>query len=139
MVISWLKKKGKDLLLTERIKMKVFTVIIVVLMALLASRCTYKLENDIAPKNLIPKDSFAMILQDVMVVESYYKMKNPDVRSFYKTLPSAIDTIFKKYTIDSLRYNESMNYYSMQQEELLEIYKTIQDSLILNTAKFEVK
>src|SRR5699024_10490328 len=99
--------------------------------------CTYKLESNIAPTDLIPKDSFTMILHDVMVVEAYYKMHNSDINSFYKTLPSAVDTIFNKYNIDSLRYTKSMDYYTSQQDELLDIYKSIQDSLILNTAKYE--
>lgn len=106
-------------------------------MALLVTRCTYKLESSVAPNNLIPKDTFTMVLHDVMIVESYYKMKNPDINSFYKTLPTAIDTIFKKYNIDSLRYNNSMDYYTSRQDLLLEIYTNIQDSLTLNTARFE--
>lgn len=117
--------------------MKLFKGIVFTLIVLFFSSCNYKLEDNIAPQNLIPKDTFTYVLHDIMVVESFYKMHNPDVRSFYKILPSAIDTIFMKYSIDSSRYNVSMNYYSSQQEELLEIYKSIQDSLILNTAKFE--
>ena len=119
------------------IRTKIFTAISIGFMVLLASRCTYKLDQNIRPDNLIPKDTFTMVLHDIMIVESYYRMQDPNVTSFYKTLPPAIDTIFKNYSIDSLRYTESMNYYSSEQDELLEIYKSIQDSLILNTAKFE--
>ncbi len=117
--------------------MKIFTGICVILILLIGSRCTYQLESNIVPDNLIPKDTFTMVLHDVMVVEAYYKMHNSDINSFYKALPSAIDTVFYKYNIDSLRYTQSMDYYTSQQDQLLEIYKSIQDSLILNTAKYE--
>lgn len=137
MGISQLRIKEKDLLLTEMIRMRIFRTISIGLLLLLGSRCTYKLEGATAPKDLIPKDTFTMVLHDIMIVEAYYKMNNPEVRSFYKTLPPAMDSIFNKYNVDSLRYAESMDYYSSEQKELLEIYNSIQDSLILNTAKFE--
>jgi|SRR5690554_1778218 len=125
----------KGSLLIEEIKMKTSKVLFVGLFLLLQTNCSYKLENTEIPDNLIPKDTFTLVLYDVMIVESYYKSQLPNVNSFYKTLPPAIHPIFEKYNIDSLRYVASMNYYTTQQDVLVKIYNQIQDSLTLKAAE----
>lgn len=99
--------------------------------------CSYELEKGEAPKDLIPQDTFTMVLQDVMILESYYKHQRHNVTAYAKELPKAIKPIFKKYNIDSTRYVQSMDYYAAHQEKLIEIYDQIQDSITLNTVEFE--
>ncbi len=91
-----------------------------------------QLEKVEAPDHLIPKDTFTLVLEEVMVIESYFKSQEANVNSFYKSLPAAMHPIFDKYNIDSVRFVASMNYYTTQQEELIKIYNEIQDSLTLN-------
>ena len=116
--------------------MKVAKCLFMGLFLLLHTNCSYELENVEAPDNLIPIDTFTLVLQDVMIVESYYKSQEANVNTFYETLPTAMHPIFEKYNIDSLRYVESMNYYTTQQEVLIKIYNEIQDSLTLNTPDY---
>jgi hypothetical protein len=113
--------------------MKVAKYLFIGLFLSLQTNCSYDLENVEAPKHLVSKDTFTLVLQDVMVVESYYKSQQANVNSFFETLPAAMHPVFDKYNIDSLRYVESMNYYTTQQDVLIEMYNEIQDSLTLNT------
>ena len=99
---------------------------------MIQTNCSYQLEKVEAPDNLIPKDTFTLVLQEVMVVESFYKSQEANVNTFYKTLPAAMHPIFDKYNIDSIRFVSSMDYYTTQQEELIKMYNEIQDSLTLN-------
>ncbi|PKR79916.1 hypothetical protein CW751_12600 [Brumimicrobium salinarum] len=100
---------------------------------ILLSNCSYQLESNQPPSDLIPKDSFKLILTDIMIVESFYKSQHVNVADFSKVLPKAIQPIFEQYNIDSTRYVNSMNYYTTQQEVLKGIYEEIQDSITLNT------
>lgn len=99
--------------------------------------CSYQLDKKEAPENLIPQDTFTMVLQEVMIVESYFKHQQNNVNAYTETLPKAMSPIFKKYNIDSLRYASSMDYYASHQKKLIEIYSQIQDSLILNTVEYD--
>src|SRR5690554_2606383 len=89
-------------------KMKVSKIIFVSLFLFLHTNCSYELEQAEIPDNLILKDTFTMVLHDVMIIESYFKSQQSNVALFYQTLPAAIHPIFEKYKIDSLRYIESM-------------------------------
>lgn len=99
--------------------------------------CSYQLEKKEAPDDLIPQDTFTMVLQEVMIVESYIKHQQNNVNAYSESLPKAILPIFEKYNIDSTRYSNSMDYYSSRQKKLIEIYSQIQDSLTLNTVDYE--
>lgn len=101
---------------------------------MLNTKCSYQLESSAQPENLIPKDTFTMVLQEVMIVESYFKVQQTNPYDFHETLPKALQPIFNKYNIDSTRFTSSMNYYTNQQETLKEIYNTIQDNITLSTA-----
>lgn len=103
---------------------------------LLGNACSYELEKKEAPKDLIPQDTFTMVLQEVMVVESYFKHQQHNVSAYHESLPKAINPIFEKYNVDSARYSSSMDYYAAHQEKLIKIYNQIQDSLVLETADY---
>lgn len=93
--------------------------------------CTHELEIIEKPDRLIPADSMKLILSDLMLVESFVKVQHPNVNDFQRLMQDSGSEIFKNYNIDSTRFSESMEYYSKSQEELIEIYKSIQDSVSL--------
>lgn len=99
--------------------------------------CSYQLDKKGAPDDLIPQDTFTMVLHDVMIVESYYKHQQNNVSLYSEEFPDAIQPIFDKYNVDSARYSNSMDYYAAHQKKLIEIYSQIQDSLTLNTVEYE--
>lgn len=98
--------------------------------------CSYELEKKAAPNDLIPQDTFTMVLQEVMIVESYIKHQQSNVNTYNKLLPKAVVPIFDKYNVDSTRFTNSMNYYATHQKKMIEIYNQIQDSIILETADY---
>ena len=104
---------------------------------LLSVGCTYELEQVDRPTNLIPRDSFTVILKDVMILEAYVKTQKNNVHDFYKILPASVDSIFEVHGVDSSRYISSMEYYSKKQEVLKDIYKDIQDDVILESAELQ--
>lgn len=103
---------------------------------LFISSCSYKLENLEAPIDLIPQDSFTLVLYDIMILEAYFDASNRDQLIDNIELIKATEPIFEKHKIDSARFTSSMDYYSHHQELLSEIYNSIQDSLTLKTISY---
>lgn len=93
--------------------------------------CSYELSEVEPPVDLIERDSFQLILTEIMLLEGYVKTKHSNVADFYLIMQQSAEPIFDKYNIDSSRYSRSMDYYAHHQEELIEMYKSIQDSITL--------
>lgn len=106
-------------------------------LVLALSGCEYQLQLNNKPSDLIPKDTFTYVLHDMMVVEAYYSSQPINVQNFYSKIPSVMDTVFRKYNIDTARFNRSFDYYANQQEEMIKIYQSIQDSLTLHSVELE--
>jgi hypothetical protein len=88
--------------------------------------------DEVAPPNdLIPRDSFQLVLLDMMLLEGYVKTQHNNVHDFYQIIMKSADPIFEKYNIDSSRYASSMDYYSHHQNILKEMYEVVQDSITL--------
>ncbi|MEX2483363.1 MAG: DUF4296 domain-containing protein [Brumimicrobium sp.] len=104
---------------------------------LIMNCCTYELENTVPPENLIPPDSFELILEDMMLLESYVKTQQNNVAEFYPSMIKSADPIFEKYNVDSIRYINSMEYYAQKQEVLLKMYENIQDRIQIDAAELE--
>ncbi len=104
--------------------------------SVLFGACNYQFAKKDKPDDLIPQDTFTLVLQDVMVVESYFKHQQNNVHSYSESLPEAIKPIFKKYNVDSTRFSNSMEYYASRQKKLIEIYSQIQDSLTLHSVEY---
>lgn len=101
------------------------------------SSCSYELEFVDAPDNLIPKDTFELVLEDMMLLEAYVKTQKSNVHEYYKSMPKSAELIFDKYNVDSSRYISSMNYYSQKQKTLLEMYNNIQDRVVIEAVEVE--
>jgi hypothetical protein len=88
--------------------------------------------DEVAPPNdLITRDSFQLVLLDMMLLEGYVKTQHNNVHDFYQIIMKSADPIFEKYNIDSSRYASSMDYYSHHQNILKEMYEVVQDSITL--------
>ena len=93
--------------------------------------CSYELEEIEAPENLIPADTMELVLREMMFVEAIVKTKYGNVGQFHETMKKSGKHVLSAFNIDSLRFDQSMDYYVRQQEELLEIYEAIQDTINL--------
>ena len=91
--------------------------------------CSHELEIIETPSDLIPRDTFEMVLHDMLLLETYTKQQHKNVNDFYILMKRSAQPIFESYNIDSVRYHSSMKYYSQKQEELIEIYQSILDGL----------
>lgn len=98
---------------------------------LILGSCSYELEEIAPPDDLIPRDSFQLVLLDMMLLEGYVRTKHSNVHDFYQIMLKSADPIFEKYGIDSTRYATSMNYYGHHQAVLKEMYTVVQDSITL--------
>lgn len=119
--------------------MRILNMLAILFVLIFSSGCSYKLDQTTPPDDLIPKDTFTMLLYEVMVLESYYKVQELPIEQYKDHLPEAMEKVFEKYSIDSLRFRSSMDFYTTSQEELYEIYNTIQDSLIIKTVPYKVE
>lgn len=93
--------------------------------------CSYQLDEVAPPNDLIPRDSFQLVLLDIMLLEGYVKTELNNVHDFYQIIIKSADPIFEKYNVDSSRYASSMDYYSHHQNILKEMYEVVQDSVTL--------
>jgi hypothetical protein len=113
------------------------SIIIILFSIVTLTGCKYQLEDVEAPDNLIPRDTFTLVLKDIMVLEAYVKTQKNNVHDFFRIMPESANLIFEDYGIDSSRYISSMNYYSKQQQVLAEIYNEIQDEVVLESAELQ--
>lgn len=112
--------------------MKVSTCIVsIVSIWIIMGGCSYQLEEVAPPEDLIPRDSFQLVLLDMMLLEGFIKTKHSNVHDFHQIMLKSALPIFDKYGVDSSRYASSMDYYSHHQEMLKEMYQVVQDSITL--------
>lgn len=77
------------------------------------------------PKDLIPKDTMVMLLEDLFIASSTRSIKN-------KFLQKNIEysyLVYEKYKIDSTRFQKSNFYYTTNIEEYNEMLKRVEDNL----------
>lgn len=87
--------------------------------------CQHELENVVEPANLIPADTFEMILEELMLVEAFTRSKHSNVHDYYQIMQRSGHTILDNKAIDTMRFEISMNYYAQKQEVLVEMYEAI--------------
>ena len=72
-----------------------------------------------------------------MVLEAHVQNKYKSIPNYYKILKREGQEIFKKYKLDSTRFDASFEYYGKEQEILSEIYTKISDSLNMRSFTLE--
>lgn len=94
--------------------------LLVIFLASCTSNTIYK-----EPKNLIPKDTMVNLLVDMYIASSArsYKSKSLKKDENYTYL------VYKKYKIDSLRFQESNIYYTSKVESYDLLLKKVKDRL----------
>ena len=87
------------------------------------------------PKDLIPKNKMAIILKDLMLVESHFQIKYGSMPNYKEALLVSSDSLFKSHGVNEKQFDSSYNYYMTQSGELHYIYKQILDTLNVDYAK----
>lgn len=115
------KLKERELLLIDKMKQQ----LAIFLICIFLSSCTSNTIFD-APKDLIPRDTMSLLLQEMMLATSAKFIKNKNQEKNINYMPFVYD----KYKIDSTRF-EISNFYYMSK---IDLYKEI-----LENAREDIK
>ena len=78
-----------------------------------------------APKDLIPKDTMSLLIQDLMVAASSKFVKNKNLEKKINYMP----LVYERFKIDSLRFQTSNLYYMSKIDLYQEIFLNAKTSL----------
>jgi hypothetical protein len=108
--------------------------IVVVFVLILVTSCT---SNTILekPKDLIPKDTMAMLISDLFIAKSALGQKNINNNRNINYMP----LVYEKYKIDSVRFISSNFYYTSKLDEYDIIYQEINKILTAKRDSIEKK
>ena len=81
------------------------------------------------PSDLIPKDKMAIILKDLMLIESHFQIKYAVLPRYKEGLLVSADSLFVSHGVNSKQFEKSYDYYLKQNGELHDIYRQILDTL----------
>ena len=101
--------------------------------------CKVELDKVSVPKNLIPKDSMTVILKEMMVLENYIANTHPETNISPELMKKSGDSLLSTHGVSPERFENSFLYYGTQQEEMIEMYTAIQDSLTWEMNQLQVK
>jgi len=91
-----------------------------------ASEPTY---DRVKTDNVLEKEKFIEVLTDAQILESTLKLKlirTPDLK---ERIPGFYQQVFDKHQTTETAFTESMNYYSANATELIEIWDSVEVSL----------
>lgn len=77
------------------------------------------------PKDLIPKDSMLMLIEDLYIASSAKNMKNKHKERKINYMP----LVYNKYKIDSLRFEKSNFYYTSKIDDYEKMFTSVKTSL----------
>ena len=87
------------------------------------------------PKDLIPKDSMVMLMQEMYVAASARNVKNKELQTKVNYMP----LVYDKFKIDSLRFASSNLYYTSKIEIYNEIVEQVKNNLDTLKKQYELK
>lgn len=81
------------------------------------------------PDNLLEKEQMTKVLTELTLLESAYQTKYIQVSRYSSLINEQADSLFRALGTDKKTFDESMEYYSRHQEDLLEIYQQVKSNL----------
>lgn len=84
---------------------------------------------DEKPNNLIDREKMIEILTELSIVESIYQMKYVQVSRYESLLSEKADSIFNKFGVDNIIFDENMNYYLTDQDNMIFIYNKVKENI----------
>ena len=91
--------------------------------------CSSEIKRTEKPDDLLSEDKMVVVLKDLSILESHIRMKYPMTAQNHKTMIKSADLIFKKHEIDSVKFNEAMDYYGAHQDIMQEINTRVLESV----------
>jgi hypothetical protein len=102
-------------------KLRIFTAFFL----LILFSCTEEEKPASAPKGILPMDSTALVLRDIHELESALmvsSIRQDSTQNLYRALEP---DIFRKYKLDTGRFNRSLRYYSSEPYLLDSLYHVV--------------
>ena len=93
------------------------------------SACSRGLNKSETPDDLIERDSMVIVMNELVVLESYLQNRYQHVNNYYKVMTLSGKKCLQKYHFTPDRFERSYDYYASRQEELQSIYTEVMDSL----------
>lgn len=93
-------------------------------------------ENKKGPENIIPRDKFVPLLirMHILDAEITFRQDNMNPETISKDY-SRYENLLKQYGTDSAALARTFDHYSTHQQELIDIYTEVKDSLIERAKK----
>tara|TARA_B100000787_G_scaffold18874_1_gene13075 strand:+ start:181 stop:699 length:519 start_codon:yes stop_codon:yes gene_type:complete len=113
-----MKLKGKELLLIDKMKKNSYILLFILLVSCTSNTIFEK------PKDLIPKDTMSLLLQEMIISTSAKFIKNKNNQKNINYMPF----VYERFKIDSTRF-ESSNYYYMS---TIDLYQEILENTKAN-------
>lgn len=85
------------------------------------------------PKDLIPKDSMSLLIQEMMIASSAKFIKNKDKQKNINYMP----LVYEKYKIDSVRFQNSNYYYMSKIDDYIKIFENAKTAIDLKRERLE--
>jgi hypothetical protein len=114
-----MKLKGSVLHLIDNMK-KISSIFLFIFLVSCTSNTIFK-----EPKDLIPKDTMSLLIQEMMIASSAKNVKNINLEKKVNYMPF----VYNKYKIDSVRFKNSNFYYVTKIDLYQEIFKDVKEKL----------
>ena len=114
------KLKGKELLLIDKMKKNSYLFLFILLVSCTSNTIFEK------PKDLIPKDTMSLLLQEMMISSSAKFIKNKNNQKNINYMPF----VYENFKIDSTRFKSSNYYYMSKIDVYQEILENAQNSIL---------
>lgn len=103
--------------------------LVVVFCGLLSVVLACQQEGTKKPANLIEKEKMSHVLEDVLLMESYYQSKHGIPGVYKDALDETLSGVFKKHHITKSQFKESYVYYASRPEIFKELNTSIMDRI----------
>jgi hypothetical protein len=81
------------------------------------------------PSKLIEEEKMSLVLEDVLLMESYYQSKHGIPGIYKDALEESLSGVFKKHHITKKQFKDSYVYYASQPETFKELNISIMDRI----------
>lgn len=123
------KQKVKESLLIDKMKHTIFLLFAFFFLYNCTSNTIYK-----KPSDLIPKDSMAILIQEMVIASSSKNMKTINSQRKVNYFP----LVYDRFKIDSTRFQKSSFYYTSKIDDWDEILTQVSVSLELQKEKYSI-
>lgn len=111
----------------------------IVLLIVLLSSCVDSIPQKPEPENLVEREKMVVILTDLSILETAYQLKYVQVAKYADQLKIGGDSILKAYKVSFEDFDQSMDFYGSDQEEMTRIYDDVKAKLETKRKELEAQ